>query len=55
MKGIARSIRAIVTATVALAASAAAAQGAAPVTVRFADQIGSEADYANVWVADALG
>lgn len=33
----------------------AGAQGAATVTVRFADQIGSEADYANVWVADALG
>ena len=40
--------------------SAAQAQapkpGAKPVVnVRFADQIGSEADYANVWVADALG
>jgi NitT/TauT family transport system substrate-binding protein len=37
------------------AVSLAAGQGKPLVSVRFADQIGSEADYANVWVADALG
>jgi sulfonate transport system substrate-binding protein len=39
----------------ALAPALAFAQGKPTVNVRFADQIGSEADYANIWVADALG
>jgi NitT/TauT family transport system substrate-binding protein len=57
MKGIASGIRAIAIALAALATTVAASPASAQdtVTVRFADQIGSEADYANVWVADALG
>jgi NitT/TauT family transport system substrate-binding protein len=36
-------------------APAALAQGKSLTTVRLGDEIGSEADYANIWVADALG
>ncbi len=37
-------------------APAASAQGGKPLTVvRLGDEIGSEADYANIWVADAMG
>lgn len=56
----ARVFSLVLAAACALAGFSALAQaqkpGAKPVVnVRFADQIGSEADYANVWVADALG
>lgn len=36
-------------------APAVLAQGKTLTTVRLGDEIGSEADYANIWVADALG
>ncbi len=59
MNGIASIVRTTLVCAASLmlgfAAPMAAPQGKAPVNVRFADQIGSEADYANVWVADALG
>lgn len=59
MNGMASIIRTAVVCAVTLilgfAAPIAAPQGKPLVNVRFADQIGSEADYANVWVADALG
>ena len=59
MKGIASAIKICVLWAFAFvlgfSASLAAGQAKPPVNVRFADQIGSEADYANVWVADALG
>src|SRR5690348_7042994 len=56
MKGMSRFIATFIAVlAMAIGVTNAGAQGAATVTVRFADQIGSEADYANVWVADALG
>lgn len=55
MKRLARGIGCIALAFSTLLALPLLAQTNAPVTVRFADQIGSEADYANIWVADALG
>jgi NitT/TauT family transport system substrate-binding protein len=56
MKGTSRFIATFIAVlAIVVGVTNAGAQGAATVTVRFADQIGSEADYANVWVADALG
>lgn len=59
MKSVTLNIRSFAACVLAFAlvcvGSFANAQGKPLVSVRFADQIGSEADYANVWVADALG
>ena len=49
------ALAAVVASGLALGAAPALAQGKALTTIRLGDEIGSEADYANIWVADALG